>query len=232
MREVLRLENKYLLSYLQYSNKNSRLENLLHPDKHNGADGYKVRSLYFDTIQERDFYEKEDGIELRRKVRLRIYDPKADFAKLEMKQKQGAHQKKRSLTLSRKDAIKLTKCDYSCLLKYDDPFAAECYVFMSNNFYRPKSIVEYKRKAYVADENNIRITFDYDITATESNFDIFSENLMMYPVFDKSLVIMEVKYNGFMLSYIKDIISTDSKSQLSVSKYSLSRQVGMHYVFI
>lgn len=232
MREVLRLENKYLLTNIQYSNMNNRLENLLHPDKHNGVDGYKVRSLYFDTFQDRDFHEKEDGLELRRKVRLRIYDPKADVAKLEIKQKQGAHQKKRSLTVSREDAIKLTKGDYSCLLNYEEPFAAECYGLMQSNFYRPKSIVEYKRKAYVAEENNIRITFDYDITATESSFDIFSEDLMQYPVFDRSKIIMEVKYNGFMLSYIKDLISMDSKSSLSVSKYSLSRQAGLHYVFI
>ena len=55
----------------------------------NRGTGYPIRSLYFDTPEDRDFHEKEDGIELRRKLRLRCYAPDAAFALLEMKQKQG-----------------------------------------------------------------------------------------------------------------------------------------------
>lgn len=46
---------------------------------------------------------------------------------LEMKQKQGPNQLKRSLKISREDAICLTKGDYSPLLKYKEDFAAEYY---------------------------------------------------------------------------------------------------------
>ena len=59
--------------------------------------------------------------------RLRIYDPNAKFAMLEMKQKHGPNQLKRSLKIPREDAICLTKGDYSPLLKYKKDFAAECY---------------------------------------------------------------------------------------------------------
>lgn len=231
MREVLRQEKKYLLSYLQFRNVDHLFGQVLRPDSHNGISGYPIRSLYFDTMQERDFYEKEDGLEIRRKIRLRIYDPKADFAMLEMKQKQGENQKKRSLRLSRQDAEELTEGRYSCLLRYEDSFAQECYGLMNVMHYRPKSIVEYRRKAYVASENKTRITLDFDIRATESDFRIFSPNLNMYPVLDAYLAVLEVKYSGFMLSYIKDIISREGKSPVSVSKYSLSRSVGLHYLF-
>lgn len=231
MREVLRQERKYLLSYDQFRQKDRLFEQVLHPDPHNGLLGYAVRSLYFDTMQDRDFCEKEDGLEIRRKIRLRIYSPDSDFALLEMKQKQGVNQKKRSLRMKRQDAAAMAQGNYSCLLSYPEAFAKECYGVMSMMCYRPKSIVEYKRKAYIANENNIRITFDHDIRATESNMDLFSPVLIQNPVLDPSLVVLEVKYDGFLLSYMKQLVSIDGKSPVSVSKYSLSRSTGLHYLF-
>ena len=231
MREVLRQEKKYLMSYEQFRKLDNTFEKVLHPDPHNGVMGYAVRSLYFDTLQERDFYEKEDGLEIRRKIRLRTYDPASDFAMLEMTQKQGDNQKKRSLRVSREDAIELSQGRYGCLLGYEDPFAKECYGLMTMMLYRPKSIVEYQRKAYIASENKTRITFDFDIKATESDFRIFAPDLNQNPVMDKYLVVMEVKYSGFMLSYIKKMVSLEGKSPLSVSKYSLSRSASLHFLF-
>ena len=229
MQEVVRQEKKYLLTYLQFRELDGKLSKVLHADEHGKEEGYCVRSLYFDTFGNDDFMEKEDGIELRRKIRLRIYEPKAEFAKLEMKQKQGDGQKKRSLNVKREDAMALAKGDYSCLLNYKEDFAQEMYTYMTMRFYRPKSIVEYRRKAYSVKENNIRITFDYEIKATESNFDLFAENLNQYPVFDNQLVVMEVKYNGFLLDYIKDLLSASDKEQTAISKYCLSRSIGLHY---
>ena len=231
MSEVLRQEKKYLLSYDQFRRLDHQLMQVLHPDSHNGTDGYAVRSLYFDTLQERDCYEKEDGLEVRRKIRLRTYDPDSSFAMLEMKQKQGENQKKRSLRLTRADAEELCRGNYSGLLRYEDSFARECYGIMNMMCYRPKSIVEYQRKAFVAKENQTRITFDFSIRATESDFRIFSPDLNQYPVLDPYLVIMEVKFNRFLLSYIKELVGREGKSPVSVSKYCLSRSIGLHYMY-
>ena len=200
------------------------LEQFMIQDEHNGALGYKIRSLYFDTAYDEDFFGKLEGLELRRKIRLRIYDPSAKTAKLEMKQKQGPYQLKRSLTISREDAIRLTQGDYSPLLKYSEPFAAECYALMHMQNYRPKTIVEYNRKAFIAKENKIRITFDNQIVSTESDWNIFAKDLNMNPVLDPFHVVLEVKFNGFLLDYIKDLLSGVQKSELSVSKYMLARQ--------
>lgn len=195
-------------------------------DQHNGTHGYIIRSLYFDTAYDGDYFEKLDGVELRRKIRLRVYDPNADFAMLEMKQKQGPNQMKRSLRVSRADAIELTKGNYLPLLNYDEPFAAECYGLMNCRCYRPKTIVEYNRKAFIAKENKIRITFDNNIVSTESSFDLFNPKLNMNPVLDKYDVVLEVKYNGFLLGYIRELINPANRSELSVSKYVLARQNG------
>ena len=224
MNVVTREEKKFLISLEEFRNKSHFLDSLMIQDEHNGIDGYVIRSLYFDTPYDDDFFEKLEGVETRRKIRLRNYDPKLDFAMLEMKQKQGASQKKRSLRMSRDDAKRLIDGNYSVLLNYDEEFAHECYGLMQYKCYRPKTIVQYNRKAYIAKENKIRVTFDNNIVATESNFDIFSENLAMYPVLDKFNVVLEVKFNGFLLDYIRSFINSINKSELSVSKYALGRQ--------
>lgn len=226
MNKVLREEKKFLLSVDEFIALSHKVGQVMLSDPHNGTHGYTIRSLYFDTVYDGDYFEKLDGIELRRKIRLRIYDPAADFAMLEMKQKQGPNQMKRSLRVSREDAIELTKGNYSCLLKYDEPFAAECYGLMNYRCYRPKTIVEYNRKAFIAKENKIRITFDNNIVSTESSFDLFDPHLNMNPVLDKYDVVLEVKFNGFLLGYIRELINPADRSELSVSKYVLARQNG------
>lgn len=160
------------------------------------------------------------------KLRLRSYDPAADFAMLEMKQKQGASQLKRSLRVTREDAQALTRGDYAPLLRYPESFAAECYALMHSRCYRPKTIVEYNRKAFIAKENKIRITFDSRIVSVESCFDLFSPRLNMNPVLDPYCVVLEVKYNGFLLDYLRELINSVDRSELSVSKYVLARQNG------
>ena len=37
--------------------------------------------------------------------------------------------------------------------------------------------------------------------------------------------VLEVKFNGFLLSYIKDMLLPVQKSELSVSKYALARSL-------
>ncbi len=223
--DVLRKEKKYVLSNVIATNLSNFCKKVLRADGNNKLDGYKVRSLYFDTFDDDDYKQKLAGDELRKKIRLRIYNSKDQFAKLEMKQKQGDNQRKRSLKVSREDAMKLMKGEYSCLLNYSSPFALEMYNVMTMEMYRPKCIIEYKRIAFMTDENNTRLTFDSDIRATETSCNLFDDNLCLYPVYGMEKVVLEVKYNNFLLSYIKDIIGAADKSETSVSKYCIARSI-------
>ena len=227
MNEVSRQEKKYAINLADGTVLRGRLGAVMHGDPHNGPQGYEIRSLYFDTPDDQDFADKVDGLELRRKIRLRTYSPQSDFAMLEMKQKEGPYQRKRSLRLRREEAVRLCQGDYRPLLSHTDPFAAECYGLMHCRCYRPKAVVEYLRQAYVARENHIRITLDSRIIATESCFDVFSEHLPMYAVMDPFQMVLEVKYNGFLLSYLKDLLDMVERSELSVSKYCLARSVSL-----
>lgn len=227
MNEVLRQEKKFLLNAADAAALRERLENVMSADGHNGPTGYLIRSLYFDTVDDKDLREKTDGLELRRKIRLRVYAPNGSYAMLEMKQKQGAYQKKRSLRLSRGDAEEIASGNFEPLLEYADPFAAECFALMHQLCYRARTVVEYGRLAYTAKENRIRITLDSHLKANEADFRLFSADLPLYPVMDPFNQVLEVKYNGFLLSYIKDLVNMADRSELAVSKYCLARGAGL-----
>ena len=113
MNRVFREEKKYLIGMAEALQRSHLLGQVMREDPHNGVHGYRIRSLYFDTVYDEDYHEKLAGIETRRKIRLRCYDPAAGYAMLEMKQKQGASQLKRSLRVTREVAQRLITGDYT-----------------------------------------------------------------------------------------------------------------------
>jgi hypothetical protein len=222
---VEREEQKYLLSELAASRLSGKLAKLLDADSHNAFDGYAVRTLYFDTIDDKDFYDKVDGVETRRKIRLRCYPPNYDQFKLELKEKNGNYQRKRSVTLSRKDAERLAGGQLSLLAGLGG-LALELYLTMTMEVYHPKSVVEYNREAYTMPLNDIRLTFDRQIRAAESPYMFFEPAERLYPVIEADTVIFEVKFKHFIPRYVKQILNDYSKIQTSSSKYWLSRNIG------
>ena len=89
MLEVNRRELKYLISPTEVMYLKQKLAAVLSEDLHNSGNGYMVRSLYFDSLSDRDFEDKVDGYDKRQKIRLRIYDIHSGQAKLELKEKVG-----------------------------------------------------------------------------------------------------------------------------------------------
>ncbi len=239
MQHVSREEHKYVMTVEAYYRLRHLISQVMVRDRNSEQNsyryskgtGYTIRSLYFDSIDDRDFHEKIEGIELRRKCRLRTYMHDPSFCMLEIKKKQGYHQKKTSFRLTREQGERLIQGDYALLLELNHPFLLDVYQMMTQHVYRPKSVVTYERDAFIAKENKIRITFDQAIRGSESNFNIFDENLVEHDFMDPYNVVLEVKYNGFLLQYIKDLLMSVEKDQLSVSKYCLSRRISKHYIF-
>ena len=56
MRDVLREEKKFLLNQAEALKLRNYLSNVVHTDSHNGPNGYPVRSLYFDSLSNRDLW--------------------------------------------------------------------------------------------------------------------------------------------------------------------------------
>lgn len=225
MLDVTRTEIKYGIGAIETSEMKRRLGIYMEADPHNGENGYLVRSLYFDTLHDRDFEDKVEGYDGRQKIRLRIYDPQSGTAKLEVKEKRDAYQRKRSLTLSREECERMITGDYLFLLQREEAIARWLYPFLKVHCYRPRCVVEYDRFAYITAHNDTRITFDRNLRASEANYNIFDENLTLYPVVAPGEVTMEVKYTGFLLTYLKEELNYCNKMKISGSKYCKARMI-------
>ena len=62
MNEVFRQEKKFLITLEQLYKFSHNLSQVMMEDPNNKGDGYIIRSLYFDTLDDTDFQEKEDEI--------------------------------------------------------------------------------------------------------------------------------------------------------------------------
>ena len=180
--------------------------------------GYEIRTLYFDTLADRCCVEKEDGLQVHEKIRARIYGTDDRVIKLESKKKNGDRQVKRSLLIDRNTLEALCDGEYTPLLRRPEPLAGYFFKKLSAGMF-PKAVVQYQRLSYCLDLNNIRITFDSDIRATEATFDLFQQPLQAHPILPQDLVILEVKYNNFLLGYIKNALREVRRSPTSFSKY-------------
>ncbi len=227
--DVQRVEKKYAMPLMDAYRLLGRMSLLLHRDENAQNGAYLVRSLYFDTVYDGDYYEKMDGLCDRRKIRLRVYDPDAASAKLELKEKFGNLQRKRSITVTREEARRMMACDYAWLYERPEPVAAQLHLLLNENAYVPKCVVEYDRTAFFVPENDIRITFDERVRASAGELDVFSPTLRCLPVMAADEVILEVKYNGFLLSYVKELAGNGIQMPVSASKYTLSRGVSGLY---
>lgn len=227
---VNRRELKYSISDVDYYKFVNLFSEILTSDKNNKANGYKIRSLYFDSIDNCDYYSKMGGEEVRKKIRLRIYNTEDKFVKLEIKRKININQIKETTTISREDAISLINKDYGVLLKYNNSIAQTAYNIMVIGQYSPVVLVDYNRRAYLHEENNIRVTLDSDIRSSESNFDMFSDKVMLAPVFDHYDGLLEVKYNGELFNWISQTISGLDMVNKSLSKYCSSRRFFDNYL--
>ena len=84
-REAFRNEWKYLISTSEKEMLMLRLKPFLQPDPHAGEGGYYIRSLYFEDYWNSAYAEKEAGVLMRKKYRIRIYNNNDKFIKLERK---------------------------------------------------------------------------------------------------------------------------------------------------
>lgn len=229
VQSVLRTEEKYLLSYPQALKLQSKLRHLLPVDAFGGENGYRVRSLYFDSFHNTDYHDKSAGTYHRKKVRLRIYDERQTDAKLELKEKHGALQHKISVTISRQDAEQLCRGDYHVLLEYQTPDAMRLYTIMALNLYRPAVIIEYDRLAFTYDLFSTRITLDSNVRSSELVLDLYQPILPWDYVVNQS-VILEVKYNQLLPGFLSDVLDHENLNKLSVGKYALGRRILDRYI--
>jgi hypothetical protein len=123
-----------------------------------------------------------------------------------------------------RDAVKkMARGERGFLLEGDNTTLRRVYYIMSRDYYRPTVLIDYYRTAFLNPFQNIRVTFDTDLRASTINFDLFSRDVNMIPVFEDEAVVMEVKYHRFLPQAIRSILTNCHPSRQAISKYCLSR---------
>lgn len=221
-----RNEIKYYLNDVQTEGLQNQLSHLMNLDSFSeDQDGYRVRSLYFDSIDDECLFEKQSGILQRKKIRLRTYGAGGGgTVKFEIKHKNGQLVRKDSVTLDQDEAQEICEGNYALLLRHDNPVLNNIYTTFMSGAYKPKVIVEYQRVAYVLPVSNIRITFDKHLRSNVNHLDLFSNVQDSMPVVLEGKQILEVKYDQFFPGYLKKVISSLSAERMAISKYTLARR--------
>lgn len=218
-----RQEIKQLLSPARTLLLKQRISAILPKDSHSGRDGsYRIRSIYFDTRDDRFYSEKEDGISEREKIRIRFYDYQADVIKLERKEKKESLIYKDSLSITKETADALCSGDFEALVPYRHPLTDYVYGLARTGTLRPTVVVDYVREAYLYPVGNVRITFDTALQAGRPDIPIWQEG----NVFDvlEGNTILEIKFNQYLPEHIRQLLDSVSGERMALSKYTLCRQ--------
>ena len=222
---VKRSELKYFINHMDYINLSTRLKHVMDPDHHSTPlKGYTVRSLYFDSINDICLNEKQAGLLLRKKYRIRIYNTNTASAKFEVKSKFNNQIQKVSSTISQESANKIIGGHHRELLTYEDPLLQQVYTTFVSQQFQPKVIVEYQRDAYLFDAFNIRITIDKNIRSCTSNLSLFSNDLHLILVIESGHHVLEIKFDQVMPDFILDLLQLSRFEKMAISKYVLSRR--------
>lgn len=181
---------------------------------------YLIRSLYFDDINNTAYYEKIDGVEYRKKYRIRIYNYDDSFIRLECKYKHN--------NMTSKDQYRIDKNTYENIVKGNLNELEMSNNKMFNNFIldlklkslKPTVIVDYKRLALTYPISDVRVTFDSCISSGVYNYDLFDKNTNNLSIIDDDNIVLEVKYNEVLPESIAIILSTIPSVRESFSKFA------------
>ena len=207
---VYRYELKFQIDSKTAHILKQRLALIMEIDKNsNNLDNtYLIRSLYFDDENSTAYYEKMDGVEFRKKYRIRIYNYDDSFIRLECKYKHNNMTMKKQVRIARKDCENIINGN---LLNYKIPESGLLKEFLVDyrlNHLKPSVIVDYIRTAYTYHVSDVRITFDEKIKSGLYNYDLFDKDYPLYSIIDDDVLIMEVKFNEVLPENIALILSS------------------------
>ena len=199
-----------------------RLRYVMKADSHAVDGKYEIRSLYFDNFDDKALREKLDGVNIREKYRIRLYNNDHSTIRLERKFKQGGLGYKTSAKLTPEQAQAIADGDIEWMSRSDDEVILGFYTRMRNQGLKAKVIVDYTREPFVFAPGNVRVTLDYNISTSMSCTDFLNSDCVTVPIQNTSCV-LEVKWDNFLPDVIRDAVQLDGRHSTAFSKYAASR---------
>ena len=88
-----------------------------------------------------------------------------------------------------------------------------------------QQIVDYIREPYIYRPGNVRVTFDYNLRTGLNCTDFLNPDCVTVPAGDAG-IIMEVKWDNYLPSIIRDLVQTPGRRSAAFSKYAQCRIYG------
>ena len=199
-----------------------RLRAVAVPDPHAQDGKYLIRSLYFDNPDDKALREKVDGVNRREKFRIRYYNGDLSLIHLEKKSRLNGLGTKFSAPLSAEEARAVVDGKLDWMMDSGRDLVQELYVKMRYQGLRPKTIVDYTREPFIYGPGNVRVTFDYNIRTGLHSTDFLNPDCLTVPAPDAG-IILEVKWDAFLPSVIRDAVQTPGRRVTAFSKYAQCR---------
>lgn len=199
-----------------------RLRAVMKPDCHAVNGQYEIRSLYFDTPDDKALREKLDGVITREKYRIRLYNNDPSGIHLERKFKHVGLGCKNTALLTPKQAQAIADGDAGWMSHSTDEVIRGFYTRVCNERLKAKVIVDYIREPFVFAPGNVRVTLDYEIRTGMNCTDFLDPNCVTVPIQD-SPCILEVKWDSYLPDVIRDAVQLDGRHSTAFSKYAASR---------
>ena len=191
----------------------------------NSDNTYLIRSLYFDDEDSTAYYEKLDGVEFRKKYRIRIYNFDDNFIRLECKYKHDNKTSKDQMLIDKDICSKIINGRLEEFDLSQDNLLTKFVTDSKIRPLKPAIIVDYKRLAYTYHVSEVRITFDSQIKSGLYNYNLFDEAATTYSVIDNNQVVLEVKFNEILPEAIAIILTTVPMFRQAFSKFAACRSI-------
>ena len=227
-----RFELKYVISGQQAQRFKEDLRRYVVPDQYGDSGRYALSSLYYDSPDLRCYQENDDGLKLRRKLRIRHYDTGEVFGDespvcVEIKQRYDRVTQKRRTVMPYDQALRL--CNDRQVpdrASADRALWEEIHVFLWRYNLLPASIVRYLRQAFMgtAYEQGLRVTFDTSLSFQTQQLHLH-ESAFGLPLLPASMVVMEIKVDERLPRWLADMLAAHNLQQGSISKYCRSIEV-------
>jgi hypothetical protein len=224
----LRHELKFYINLMEYHLLSRALDRVLYRDPNGDPERneYHIRSLYFDTYDNKAMVDKVNGVRDRDKYRLRMYNLSDRLIRMECKTKIGSLISKRSIVIPRSLSEQLMACDPTGLERTRSGLLQDTFREMTLNLLHPVVLVDYMREAYLYPVEDVRITFDKQLRSGVASCDFFNPDVPMVPPIGDERIILEVKYNHMLPPFIRDLLNTYVRQAQSsaISKYCICRR--------
>ena len=198
---------------------------------------YTIRSIYFDSDQFDFYYEKMDGIKIRKKLRVRTYNEvnSDGYLFFEIKRRYNSRILKERI----KGSINFleTICvkqqipdDFNCEAKHSQQSLQRFIYNLRQQSLRPVLLVTYEREAFIGSvDSDIRLTFDKNVRSSifpELN-ENFEENGSQFVT--NGRCVLELKFNSFMPKWMRTLVAKFNLHEQSISKYCLGIDICRNY---